>query len=61
MNIAIITAAGTGTRTKQMVPKQFLNVNDKPIIIYTLECFQRHPEIDAEEDRTRRCDRPGIH
>ena len=47
MNIAIITAAGTGTRTKQMVPKQFLNVNDKPIIIYTLECFQRHPEIDA--------------
>ncbi len=47
MNIAIVTAAGTGTRTKQMVPKQFLNVNDKPIIIYTLECFQRHPEIDA--------------
>ena len=47
MNIAIVTAAGTGTRTKQMVPKQFLNVNDKPIIIYTLECFQRHPEVDA--------------
>jgi len=46
MNIAIVTAAGTGTRTKQRVPKQFLNVNDKPIIIYTLECFQRHPEID---------------
>ena len=47
MNIAVITAAGTGTRTKQIVPKQFLNVNDKPIIIYTLECFQRHPEVDA--------------
>ena len=47
MNIAIITAAGTGTRTHQIVPKQFLNVNDKPIIIYTMECFQRHPEIDA--------------
>ncbi len=47
MNIAIITAAGVGTRSGQVVPKQFLNVNDKPIIIYTLECFQRHPEIDA--------------
>ena len=47
MNVVIITAAGTGTRTHQMVPKQFLNVNDKPIIIYTMECFQRHPEIDA--------------
>jgi len=46
MNIAIITAAGVGTRTKQLVPKQFLNVYDKPIIIYTLECFQNHPEID---------------
>lgn len=47
MNIAIITAAGVGTRTGQAVPKQFLNVYDKPIIIYTLECFQNHPEIDA--------------
>jgi 2-C-methyl-D-erythritol 4-phosphate cytidylyltransferase len=46
MNIAIITAAGTGTRTKQVVPKQFLNVYDKPIIIYTMECFQNHSEID---------------
>ena len=47
MNIALITAAGVGTRTRQKVPKQFLNVNDKPIIIYTMECFQNHPEIDA--------------
>ena len=47
MNIAIITAAGVGTRTGQVVPKQFINVHDKPIIIYTLECFQNHPEIDA--------------
>ena len=46
MNIAIITAAGTGTRTHQLVPKQFLHVYDKPIIIYTLECFQNHPMID---------------
>ena len=47
MNIALITAAGVGTRTQQIVPKQFLNVNDKPVIIYTMECFQNHPEIDA--------------
>lgn len=47
MNIALITAAGIGTRTGQIVPKQFINVYDKPIIIYTMEAFQRHPEIDA--------------
>ena len=46
-NIALVTAAGTGTRTGQDVPKQFLNVYDKPIIIYTMECFQSHPDIDA--------------
>jgi 2-C-methyl-D-erythritol 4-phosphate cytidylyltransferase len=31
----------------QDIPKQFLTVNDKPIIVYTLEAFQRHPEIDV--------------
>ena len=46
MNIAILTAAGSGTRMHQEIPKQFLNVYDKPIIIYTLEAFQKHPEID---------------
>lgn len=45
-NIAIITAAGVGSRMKQDVPKQFLSVNNKPVIIYTLEIFQNHPEID---------------
>ena len=49
MNIAIIIAAGSGQRTHQDIPKQFINVNDKPIIIYTLESFQKHPEIDAIE------------
>jgi 2-C-methyl-D-erythritol 4-phosphate cytidylyltransferase len=49
MNIAIIIAAGRGTRTGQEIPKQFINVNDKPIVIYTLESFQRHPDIDAIE------------
>ena len=46
MNIAIIIAGGSGQRMKQEIPKQFLNVNDKPIIIYTLEAFQSHPDID---------------
>ena len=31
----------------QDIPKQFLNVYDKPVIIYTMEGFQRHPEIDS--------------
>lgn len=44
--IAIITAGGTGTRTHQDLPKQFLTVENKPIIIYTLEAFQQHPSID---------------
>lgn len=46
-NIAIITAGGIGSRTFQSIPKQFISVNDKPIIIYTLEAFQKHPDIDA--------------
>lgn len=47
MNIALIIAGGTGNRMHQDIPKQFLNVNDKPVIIYTLEAFQRHPNIDG--------------
>ena len=46
MNIAILTAGGVGTRTYQDLPKQFINVDNKPIIIYTLEAFQQHPNID---------------
>ena len=44
---ALILASGTGQRTRQDIPKQFINVYDKPIIIYTLENFQRHPEVDG--------------
>ena len=47
MNIALILAGGSGRRTEQDIPKQFLNVYDKPIIIYTLEAFQKHPDIDG--------------
>ena len=46
MNIAVLTAGGIGSRTHQDLPKQFLTVENKPIIIYTLEAFQRHPSID---------------
>lgn len=47
--IAIIIAAGKGNRMKLDIPKQFLNINDKPVLIYTLEAFQKHPMIDAIE------------
>lgn len=49
MNIAIIFAGGVGARmgTSSAVPKQFLEIHGKPIIIHTLEHFDFHPEIDA--------------
>jgi len=49
MNIALIIAGGVGARMNQDIPKQFINVYDKPVIIYTLEAFQKHPSIDAIE------------
>ena len=49
MNIAIIIAGGSGNRMKQDIPKQFLTVNEKPVIVYTLETFERHPGIDEIE------------
>jgi len=49
MNIAIIIAGGSGSRMGQDIPKQFINVYDKPVLIYTLEGFQTHPQIDAIE------------
>lgn len=45
--IAIIIAGGSGKRMGQDIPKQFLNVGEKPIIMYTLEKFQNHPSIDG--------------
>lgn len=47
MNVALLTAAGSGTRMHQDIPKQFIHVDNKPVIIYTLEAFQAHPSIDA--------------
>ena len=47
MNIALLTAAGSGTRMGQDIPKQFMNIDDCPVIIYTMQAFQNHPQIDA--------------
>ena len=47
MTIALLTAAGSGTRMGQDIPKQFIHVEDKPIIIHTMEAFQNHPGVDA--------------
>lgn len=49
MNVAIIIAGGSGHRMGQDLPKQFINVYDKPVLMYTLESFQKHPQIDAIE------------
>ena len=49
MNIAVIIAGGSGHRMNLDLPKQFINIYDKPIIIYTLEGFQKHPKIAAIE------------
>lgn len=46
MNIAIIFAGGSGVRMGAGIPKQFLEVNGKPIIIHTLQLFQYHKKID---------------
>ena len=49
MNVAIILAGGKGVRAGLKIPKQFAEVLGKPVIAYTLEIFQNHPEIDAIE------------
>lgn len=49
MNVAIIIAGGSGHRMGMDIPKQFIHVYDKPILIYTLEGFENNPLIDAIE------------
>ena len=46
-NIGLIIAGGSGNRMGQDIPKQFITVNERPVIVYTLEAFEKHPEIDA--------------
>lgn len=49
MNIPIILAGGVGSRMGADRPKQFIEIFGKPILVYTIEIFQNHPEIDAIE------------
>ena len=47
-NVAVIFAGGIGRRMNSGdIPKQFLEVDGKPILVYTMELFQNHEEIDA--------------
>lgn len=46
MNVALVFAGGAGTRMGASVPKQFLQLCGKPVLVYTLGLFQNHPEID---------------
>lgn len=46
MNIAVIFAGGSGVRMGAGMPKQFLEINGKPIIIHTLDNFQNNDLID---------------
>ena len=46
-NIAVIFAGGSGARMGSGLPKQFIEVDGKPIIIHTLELFEEHPAVDA--------------
>lgn len=49
MNTAIILAGGVGSRVGANVPKQFIEVMGKPVLVYTIEIYQQHPEVDAIE------------
>lgn len=48
MNIALIVAGGSGTRLKTAnQPKQFIDINGKPLLTYSISAFENHPKIDA--------------
>ena len=47
MNIGLIIAGGSGNRMGQDIPKQFMHVDGAPVIIWTMQAFQQHPDIDA--------------
>lgn len=49
MNVAIIIAGGVGSRMGREIPKQFIEVDGKTVLAYTLESFQKHPMVDAIE------------
>ncbi len=47
MNVGLLIAGGSGNRMGQDIPKQFMHIDGCPIIIHTMNCFQKHPDIDA--------------
>lgn len=47
MNIAVVLSGGTGTRLDAAIPKQYIKVNDKMIITYSLETLLNHPQTDG--------------
>ena len=47
MNIALVLAAGSGTRMNNELPKQFLMVNEKPLFVYSVQTFQNNPNVDV--------------
>lgn len=47
--VAVVLAGGSGKRMGLDIPKQFVSVFDKPILVYTLEAFQKHPMVDEIE------------
>ena len=47
VNIAVVFAGGVGSRMGADVPKQFLELNGKPVLAHTLDLFQKHPRIDG--------------
>lgn len=49
MTVAIVIAGGVGSRMGANIPKQFVLVDGKPVLFYTLEAFERHPLVDAIE------------
>lgn len=49
MNIAVIIAGGSGQRMGKNMPKQFIEIDEKPVLVYTLEGFESHPDVDAIE------------
>lgn len=47
MNVALILAGGVGNRLGAKIPKQFIEVLGKPVLAYTIEAFEKHPQIDS--------------
>jgi 2-C-methyl-D-erythritol 4-phosphate cytidylyltransferase len=45
-NIVIIQAGGKSTRNTMNVPNQFINVDGKPVLVYVMEAYETHPDID---------------